>query len=83
MAKEKTDRGRPVPMEIGDTLAALGKGGGCFKCGGAHFQRECPYKGKGRARETEAKECLARASPKEKFGAARGKAKEDETVHQA
>merc|ERR1711948_11898 len=69
-AKEKTDRGKVVPMEIGVTesggqewmgygdyggeaegmLGALGKGGGCWICGGTHFQRECPYKGKGKGK---------------------------------
>ena len=76
MAKEKSDRARPVPMDIwlaegrqtmepgnyeefgyggygfdgGESLAALGKGAGCFICGGDHFQRECPYKGKGKGK---------------------------------
>ena len=74
MAKEKSDRARPVPMEVGAAesglveglgnydeigyggmgdlpfLAALGKGSGCFICGGNHFQRECPYKGKGKGK---------------------------------
>ena len=31
-------------------LGALGKGGGCWICGGTHFQRECPYKGKGKGK---------------------------------
>ena len=31
-------------------MAALGKGSGCFICGGNHFQRECPYKGKGKGK---------------------------------
>ena len=33
-----------------EVLAAIGKGSGCYTCGGDHFQRECPYKGKGKGK---------------------------------
>ena len=83
MAKEKTDRGKVTPMELGAAdiwgggwegfgglaanggggygiydhdmveggeIGAIGKGGGCWLCGGNHFQRECPLKGKGKGK---------------------------------
>ena len=43
--------------DMGDegVIGAIGKGGGCWVCGGSHFQRECPYKGKGKGKGEMAK----------------------------
>lgn len=41
----------PTGMDIG----SLQKGGGCWNCGGSHFSRDCPKKGKGKGKDGKGK----------------------------
>ena len=41
----------PTGMDIG----SLQKGGGCWNCGGPHFSRDCPKKGKGKGKDGKGK----------------------------
>ena len=56
-------------------LGALGKGGGCWICGGTHFQRECPYKGKGKGKGDGGKAAGGKGEQKGESGFWKGKGK--------